>query len=88
MIVNEKEVWVIFQGRDPNQSGGWGREKAWLVRVKTDNKVSKPSPLPSTGGGIAYPYLVKGNGGRLYATWTEIGKEGPKVMLCRGRIKS
>ena len=88
MIINGKEAWIIFQGRDPNQSGGWGREKAWLVQVKSDNEISKPSPLPSTGDGVAYPYLVKGNGGRIYATWTEVGQEGPKVMLCRGRIKS
>jgi len=88
MIINGKEAWIIFQGRDPNQSGGWGREKAWLVRVKSDNEISKPSPLPSTGDGVAYPYLVKGNGGRIYATWTEVGQEGPQVMLCRGRTKS
>ena len=88
MIINGKEAWIIFQGRDPNQSGGWGREKAWLVQVKSDNEISKPSPLPSTGDGVAYPYLVKGNGGRIYATWTEVGQEGPQVMLCRGRIKS
>ena len=88
MVVIGKEAWVIFQGRDPNQSGGWGREKAWLVRVKGDANASDPSPLPSNGGSVAYPYLVKGNGGRVYATWTEIGEEGPKVMLCRGRINS
>ena len=88
MIINGKEAWIIFQGRDPNQSGGWGREKAWLVQVKNENEISKPSPLPSTGDGVAYPYLVKGNGGRIYATWTEVGQEGPQVMLCRGRTKS
>ena len=88
MIINGKEAWIIFQGRDPNQAGGWGREKAWLVQVKSDNEISKPSPLPSTGDGVAYPYLVKGNGGRIYATWTEVGQEGPQVMLCRGRTKS
>jgi len=88
MVAIGKEAWIIFQGRDPNKSGGWGREKAWLVRIQSGNKVSKPSPLPSTGGGVAYPYLFKGNGGRLYATWTEIGEEGPQVMLCRGRVKS
>ena len=88
MMINGKEAWIIFQGRDPNQSGGWGREKAWLVQVKNENEISKPSPLPSTGDGVAYPYLVKGNGGRIYATWTEVGQEGLQVMLCRGRIKS
>ena len=88
MMINGKEAWIIFQGRDPNQSGGWGREKAWIVQVKSDNEISKPSPLPSTGDGVAYPYLIKGNGGRIYATWTEVGQEGPQVMLCRGRTKS
>jgi len=83
-----KEAWIIFQGRDPKQQGGWGRDKAWLVRVSAEVKVTKPSSLPSTGGGVAYPYLFKGNGGRIYAMWTEIGEKGPHVMLCRGRIQS
>ena len=82
------EAWVIFQGRDPIQDGGWGRDKAWLVRINSEANLSSPSSLPSTGGGVAYPYLFKGNGGRIYAMWTEIGEEGPHVILCRGRIVS
>jgi hypothetical protein len=83
-----KEAWVIFQGRDPKQGGGWSREKAWLVQINAKAEISKPIALPSTGGGVAYPYLFKGNGGRVYAMWTEIGEEGPQIMLCRGRIQS
>ena len=82
------EAWVIFQGRDPIQEGGWGRDKAWLVRINSEAILSSPSSLPSTGSGVAYPYLFKGNGGRIYAMWTEIGEEGPHVILCRGRIVS
>ena len=88
ITVIEDEAWVIFQGRDPSQDGGWGPEKAWLVRVNSDAELSNPSSLPSTGGGVIYPYLFKGNGGRVYATWTEFGKGGSKVILCRGRIQS
>ena len=88
IVVIGKEVWIIFQGRDPILEGGWGRDKAWLVKVSSDINISSPSPLPSTGKGVAYPYLFKGNGGRIYAMWTEIGDEGPQVMLCRGRIQS
>jgi hypothetical protein len=83
-----KEAWVIFQGRDPKQGGGWSREQAWLVQINAKAGISNPLPIPSTGGGVAYPYLFKGNGGRVYAMWTEIGEEGPQVMLCRGRIQS
>ena len=88
IVVIGKEAWVIFQGRDPILEGGWGRDKAWLVKVSSDINISSPSALPSTGKGVAYPYLFKGNGGRIYAMWTEIGDEGPQVMLCRGRIQS
>jgi len=88
IVVIGKEAWVIFQGRDPILEGGWGRDKAWLVKVSSDINISSPSPLPSTGKGVAYPYLFKGNGGRIYAMWTEIGDEGPQVMLCRGRMQS
>ena len=88
IVVIGKEAWIIFQGRDPILEGGWGRDKAWLVKVSLDINISNPSPLPSTGKGVAYPYLFKGNGGRIYAMWTEIWDEGPQVMLCRGRIQS
>ena len=80
------EAWVIFQGRDPTENEGWGREGAWLVRINEEGKASDPVPLPSTGGSVAYPYLFPGNGGRVYATWTEIGDKGSNVVLCRGRI--
>lgn len=88
IVAIENEAWVVFQGRDPVLEGGWGRDKAWLVKISSDVNFSSPSPLPSTGKGVAYPYLFKGNGGRVYAMWTEIGEEGPQVMLCRGRIQS
>jgi hypothetical protein len=80
------EAWIIFQGRDPEEEGGWGRDKAWIARVSSQGNPFTPSALPSTGGGVIYPYLFKGNGGRVYATWTEIGEAGPHVMLCRGRM--
>ncbi len=88
IAVIEDEAWVVFQGRDPINEGGWGREKAWLVRINSNAEISYPSPLPSTGKGVFYPYLFKGNGGRVYATWTEVSEGGPRVMLCRGRIQS
>ena len=88
MVEIGDEPWIIFQGRDPNKKGGWGRDKAWLVRIDENNNASQPTALPSSSGNVAYPYLFKGNGGRLYATWSEIGEHDSSVMLCRGRINS
>ena len=88
MAIHGKEAWVIFQGRDPDLEGGWGLDKPWLVRISEDGKPSNPEPLPSSIGGVAYPYLYIGNGGRVYATWTENGDDGLHVVLCRGRLSS
>jgi len=85
---SQDSVHVIFQGRDPETEGGWGPSQAWVVQVMDDGGVTAPQALPSNGKSIAYPYLFSGTGGRVYATWTEFGKEGPKVVLCRGRIQS
>jgi len=87
MEVFGKDAWVIFQGRNPKVEGGWGPEKAWLVRIPVDGTPTKPEPLPSAGGGVAYPSLFMGNGGRVYATWTAYDEEGSHVVLCRGRIR-
>jgi hypothetical protein len=87
MEVYGKDTWVIFQGRNPKVDGGWGPEKAWLVRIPIDGMPSKPESLPSMGGGVAYPSLFMGNGGRIYVTWTEYDEEGSHVVLCRGRIR-
>ncbi len=84
-IINE-EAWVIFQGRDPDSEGGWGVIQPWVIKISKEGAFSKPLPVPYLGDSVAYPYLFSGSGGRVYATWTEIGEKGAKVVLCRGRI--
>ena len=80
------EAWVVFQGRDPDVGGGWDPQKTWLTRILSDGVAMKPEPLPSTGGGVFYPRIFPGNGGRVYVSWTEMKESGPNIILCRGRI--
>ena len=82
-----RETWIIFQGRDPRHDNGWGSSKAWIVRIGKDGKAKKPEVLPTQGGGVNYPYLFSGTGGRVYALWTEFNDDGHDVILCRGRIR-
>ena len=79
-------VWIIFQGRDPQIEGGWGQHRAWVVQASNDGVLSEPHSLPTAGGGVVYPHLFKGHGGRVYAMWTEVNDKGPHVILCRGRF--
>jgi hypothetical protein len=79
------EPWVIFQARTPDQQGGWGPLKTAVVRCDESGRPGPPMILPSLGGSAGYPRLSVGNAGRIYATWTETGAEGTRVVLCRGR---
>ena len=74
----------MFQGRHPQKEGGWGEIIPWLVRIREEGTLTQPQPLPAEGN-VSYPQLFPGNGGRLYAVWTQFGDRGPEVMLCRGR---
>jgi hypothetical protein len=86
IISSGDEAWVIFQGRDPEEKGGWGPDRAWLVRIGDNGTATSPESLPSAGGGVSYPQLFIGNSGRVYATWTEFNEGEPNVVLCRGRL--
>jgi hypothetical protein len=79
------DPWVIFQGRDPYKKGGWAPSEAWVTKLSNNGKASIPQRIPTDGKGVIYPYLSKGYGGRIYATWTTLTDNGPKVMLSRGR---
>lgn len=88
LTVVGNEVWVVFQGRDPDVGGGWDPQKAWLTRISSAGAAIQPEPLPSTGGGVFYPRIFPGHGGRIYVSWTEMKENGASLILCRGRIRS
>jgi hypothetical protein len=75
------EAALIFQARE----GIWGPTRPWVARVTPDG-IGEPTPLPTLGGAVSYPRVAIGTAGRLYATWTETGPQGSKVVLCRGRL--
>jgi hypothetical protein len=88
IAASNDETWVIFQGRDLAIKGGWAPAQSWVTRISASGNQSVPESLPTLGGGVVYPYLFMGNGGRMYAIWTELGDKGPYVVLCRGRIQT
>ena len=87
MAIIQNEAWIIFQGRDPDTGGGWNPARPWLVRIPSDGAPTLPEPLPSSGENVIYPRIFPGTGGRIYTIWTEIDEKGPKLILCRGRIR-
>jgi len=84
-IINDK-AWVIFQGRDPGSKDEWAKVSPWVISITSEGRFSSPAQLPSLGDSVSYPSIFPGTGGRVYATWTELAENGPKTVLCRGRL--
>jgi hypothetical protein len=81
------EAWLIFQGREEDAGGEWGRTRVWARRVRGAGGVGELRKLPFAGGSVSYPRLAGGTAGRLYASWTESDPEGSRVFLLRGRLR-
>jgi hypothetical protein len=80
------EPWVIFQGI--NAKNRKAAVQAWIVKITTENKLSLPQAISNDELDVAYPHLYRGGNGRVFALWTTLTNQGPKIMMSRGRLKS
>jgi hypothetical protein len=78
------ETWAVFQGRDP-KAGGWGGNRAWLVRIPDAGSPLAPAMLPAEPGNARYARITAGVGGRVYVAQTCERGDGPRAELWRGR---
>lgn len=87
MTVAGGKVWGVLQGRNPDERGGWGHTRSWLIRTPANEQATVPVKIPFVGTSASYPRIFIGNAGRIYAIWTDMDIEGQRVVLCRGRIR-
>ncbi len=77
---------LVFQGRDPGESEGWGRINAYYREIDSQGRMSQLERLGQAGGSVSYPTFAFEEPGRFYVTWAEPSKEGGKVIvMSRGR---
>ena len=79
------QILLVFQGRDSEVNQSWGPTRPYLVQIDPNNGPSKPLPIPGSGASISYPFVTSGGQDRIYVCWTQRGKQGPNVILSRGR---
>ena len=80
------KIGVVFQGRDPKDNQGWGKQNAYYREIDAQGKLS---PLVSAGhleGSVNYPELLYEDPDHVFVTWHENSSEQSRVVMIRGRL--
>ncbi|MEZ5401684.1 MAG: sialidase family protein [Bryobacteraceae bacterium] len=86
VLINAGErVAVVFQGRDPKQAEGWGPQQAYYREFDAEGALCDLVTLGNASGSVTYPAIAFEAPGRIFAAWTEPGKEEKHVVLRRIR---
>jgi hypothetical protein len=80
------EPWVIFQGT--NAKNRSASVQAWIVKITSENKLSLPQAISNDELDAAYPHLYRGENGSVFALWTALTSQGPKIMMAKGKLIS
>lgn len=80
------EPWIIFQGT--NAKNRKAAVQAWIVKITSEDKLSLPQAISNDELDVAYPHLYKGDDGSVFALWTTLTNQGPKIMMAKGKLVS
>ena len=87
-VADDGRVVMVFQGRNPNQPGGWGQTGIFVVTIGRDGNLSLPIPVPGIPSPAHRPAVAAGTGGRVYVVWTGTVGQKETVYMSRGRLSS
>jgi hypothetical protein len=86
LVKHGDKIGVVFQGRDPRDSQGWGKQNAYYREIDAQAKLS---PLVRAGhleGSVNYPELLYEEPDKVFVAWHETSTEQPRVVMIRGRF--
>ena len=85
LMQHRGKVGVVFQGRDPKDNQGWGKQNAYYREIDAQGRLS---PLVTAGhleGSVNYPELLYEDPDHVFVTWHENSGEQSRVVIIRGR---
>lgn len=86
LVAHGDKIGVVFQGRDPKDNQGWGKQNAYYREVDAQGRLS---PLVKAGhleGSVSYPELLYEGPDKVFVAWHENSGEQSRVVLIRGRL--
>jgi hypothetical protein len=85
LFAADDRIVSLFQARDAQQDGVWGKIAVFYREVDRDGRLSAPVRVGQLEGSASYPTLAWEGPERLFVVWTESSAQGTGVVMARGR---
>jgi BNR repeat-like domain len=85
LVAHGGRIGVVFQGRDPAENTGWGKQNAYYREIDARGKLSELVKLGHLEGSANYPELLYGEPDLVFVAWHETSDTDSRVVLIRGR---
>jgi hypothetical protein len=86
LVAHGNKIGVVFQGRDPKDNEGWGRQNTYYREIHAQGKLSDLVNAGHLDGSVNYPELLYEDPDHVFVVWHENGDEHPRVVMIRGRL--
>jgi hypothetical protein len=86
LVAHGNKVGVVFQGRDPKDNEGWGKQNAYYREIDAQGKLSDLVNAGHLEGSVNYPELLYEDPDHVFVVWHENADEHSRVVMIRGRL--
>ena len=86
LVAHGNKVGVVFQGRDPNDDQGWGRQNAYYREIDAQGRMSNLMNAGHLEGSVNYPELLYEDPDHVFIAWHENTEGQSRVVMIRGRL--
>ena len=88
LVAHGSKIGAVFQGRDPKDHEGWGKQNAWYREIDSRGQLSDLVNLGHLEGSVNYPELLYEEPDHVFVVWHENGDEQSRVVMIRGRVNT
>jgi hypothetical protein len=86
LVPHGGKIGVVFQGRDPKDNEGWGKQNAYYREIDAQGNLSELVNAGHLEGSVNYPELLYEDPDHVFVTWHENLGEQSRLVLIRGRL--
>jgi hypothetical protein len=86
LVAHNGRIGVVFQGRDPNENQGWGKQNAYYREIDAQGRLSSLVNAGHLEGSANYPELLYEDPDHVFVAWHENTEGLSRVVMIRGRL--
>lgn len=86
LIAGRDRLFAVFQARDRDTNGGWGKVRVCLREVNADGRLSRLVTVANLAASAYYPTVAFESPDKVLLAWTESGETAGHIVVIRGRL--